>query len=268
MFEIKNMIPIKPSTFFRILPEICMWFFLKGKRKYMHMQKVTYENAAKRSKYNTDKKIDFVVGGGSGSYEEHNKWSDYDEYLMRYVDDSFQNKVALDFGCGPGRNIIKYNKRFRRIDGCDISQNNINNAKENLTYHNIAIPNLYVTNGNNLGDAEKEYYDFIFSTIALQHICVYEIRYEILMTMYNALKKGGRISIQMGYGKDSPNTVNYYDNYYNAIGTNRACDTCVSKPDEIRNDLEKIGFRNFEYWIRPVGPGDTHPNWIFFTATK
>ena len=46
------------------------------------------------------------------------------------------------------------------------------------------------------------------------------------------------------------------------------CDTRVEDPDQIKNDLYKIGFNNFEHWIRPPGPGDNHPNWIFFTAVK
>ena len=33
-----------------------------------------------------------------------------------------------------------------------------------------------------------------------------------------------------------------------------------------RKDLEKIGFKSFEYWIRPTGPGCRHENWIYFTA--
>lgn len=232
------------------------------------MQQITYQTSAKKSKYNVEKKIDFVVGADYGSYEEHDKWKDYDEYLMKYVDEGFRKKIAMDFGCGPGRNLVKYNGWFKQIDGCDISLENINNAKENLTYHQITIPDLYVTDGDNLGNARINYYDYIFSTIVLQHICVHEIRYSILSSMYNSLKKGGRISIQMGFGKNPPHTVGYYENNYNAIGTNRACDTRVEDPIEIKKDLEKIGFKNFENWIRPAGPGDTHPNWIFFTATK
>jgi ubiquinone/menaquinone biosynthesis C-methylase UbiE len=261
-------IRVQLKTLIRIFPQIIKWFFLKGEKKYSYMQQLTYQNAAKKSKYDLEKKNDFVVGTGTGSYEEHNKWNDYDEYLMKYVDKSFKNKIALDFGCGPGRNIIKYADWFKRIDGCDISNENIKNAKTNLLYHKIPVPNFYVTNGRDLGKVENNYYDFIFSTIVLQHICVYKIRFSILKLMYGALKDGGRISIQMGYGKDSPDTVGYYENFYNAIGTNRALDTRVENPEQIKNDLEKIGFKNFEYWIRPVGPGDSHPNWIFFTAIK
>ena len=116
--------PIQLSTLIKIFPKVIKWIFLSK-----------------------DKKNDFVVG----SYDEQNKWEDYDKYLMKYVDKSFQEKIALDFGCGPGRNIIKYDKWFKQIDGCDISRNNLDNAKQNLTYHKIPLPGLYITNGNDLG---------------------------------------------------------------------------------------------------------------------
>lgn len=187
--------------------------------------------------------------------------------MMRYVDASFKDKVALDFGCGPGRNIIKYSSWFKRIDGADISPRNIENARVNLANNNIPIPNLYVILGADVGSAPAESYDFIFSSITMQHICVHEIRFSIFEAMHKALKKGGRVSIQMGYGANSPKSVGYCDNNYDAIATNRGCDTRVESPDELWADLEKIGFKNFEFWIRPVGPGDLHPAWIFFTAT-
>ena len=256
--------PIQLSTLIKIFPKVIKWIFLSKDKKYLYMQKVAYQDAANNSTYDTDKKNDFVVG----SYDEQNKWEDYDKYLMKYVDKSFQEKIALDFGCGPGRNIIKYDKWFKQIDGCDISRNNLDNAKQNLTYHKIPLPGLYITNGNDLGIEQENYYDFIFSSIAMQHICVYKIRYLILTSMYKALKKGGRISIQMGFGKAKKNSVGYYENCFNAIGSNGSKDTRVEDPNEIKKDLENIRFKGFEYWIRPAGPGDDHSNWIFFTASK
>jgi hypothetical protein len=89
-----------------------------------------------------------------------------------------------------------------------------------------------------------------------------------MKSLYECLKPGGRISLQMGYGVPSPCTVPYFENHFQAPDTNRMADVAVSSPEELRQDLEKIGFANFEYWIRPVGPGDVHPNWIFFTAVK
>ena len=227
------------------------------------MQKIAYELSAKSSTYG-ETVSDLVVG----SYDEHNDWGDYDTYLMCSIDESFCDKIALDFTCGPGRNIIKYHKKFKRIDGCDISEQNIKNAKSNILSNGISLPELYVTNGNDLGNVKENFYDFIFSTIALQHICVHKIRYSILSSMYKALKKSGRISIQMEFGKNSPDSVGYYENNFNVIGTNRACDTRVEESSYIEKDLKQIGFTNFQYWIRPTGPGDTHPNWIFFTAVK
>ena len=260
----RALVGIQLSTLLKIFPQIIKWFFLKKDKKYLYMQKVAYQHAANNTTYNADKKNDFVVG----SYDEQNKWEDYDKYLMKYVDKSFQEKIALDFACGPGRNIVKYNKWFKRIDGCDISQNNLNNAKENLTYHKIPLPNLYVTNGDDLGMEQENYYDFIFSSIAMQHICVHKIRYSILTCMYKALKKGGRISIQMAFGTFRENSAGYYENCFNATGTNGSYDTRVEDPNEVKKDLENIGFRDFEYWIRPAGPGDADTNWIFFTASK
>lgn len=239
---------------------------LRGETRYLRMQTIRYRQRASKSNYATAERVDRVVG----VYQLHDQWEDYDHYLMKYVDGTCKDKIALDFACGPGRNIVKYHHRFARIDGADISPENIENAKANLQFHHVPVPHLFVTSGVDCGEVEGETYDFIFSTIALQHICVYSIRYKILTAMYAALKKGGRISMQMGFGKQVPekNSVAYHANAYGVCDTNGATDTRVEDADDIKDDVLKIGYRNYEYWIRPVGPGDHHPNWIFFTATK
>jgi SAM-dependent methyltransferase len=127
---------------------------------------------------------------------------------------------------------------------------------------------LYVNNGYDLADIPSDSYDLIMSTITLQHIPVYAIRFNLLREFHRVLKEGGRISIQMGYGAAAPQAVAYEEDYYNALATNRGCDTMITSPDQPRRDVEKIGFHSFAYWIREVGPGDTHPHWIFFTAVK
>jgi SAM-dependent methyltransferase len=243
---------------------ILTWLRKRGKERYIFMQKTRYRWLANASHYEPEKRVDLVAG----SYDEQNNWADYDLFLMKYVDDSYEAKIALDFACGPGRNIIKYHGRFKRIDGADISPENLTNARKNLAHAGIPEPRLFVTGGDDVGETEAGYYDFIFSTIAIQHICVHEVRFGIFRAMFQALKPGGRISIQMGFGRESPHTVGYFENNYHAINTNRRCDTRVEDPSQIQGDLTKIGFVGFEHWIRPVGPGDIHPNWIFFTATK
>lgn len=226
--------------------------------KYTKMQQKHYDNAA--SKWSEEDK-DHVVG----SFDAHNNWSDY-ELLFDRIENQ-ETKIGLDFGCGPGRNLVKYGKRFARLDGVDISENNIKNALSYTSKNNL-YPNLYVCDGVNLEEINSNEYDFVMSTIALQHICVYDIRYSIFKEIFRVLKDGGIFTAQMGYGSPSIQTVGYYENFLDATGTNRDCDVCVADAFQIQNDLIKIGFKDFNYKITRVGPGDCHPNWIFFSAKK
>lgn len=227
--------------------------------KYTQMQKSQYDQEAKE--WSVDNRNPVV-----GSFDLHNNWEDYDNFLFKDVDTS--NKCSLDFGCGPGRNIVKFAKRFNRIDGADISEYNLNNAKIWCAQNNVPEPILYKNNGIDLSVIDSNKYDVIFSTICLQHICVYDIRFSFLKEFFRVLKPGGSLCCQMGYGTNHPCTVAYFDNNYDATVTNSGCDTRIESPDQIKSDLEKIGFVNFSHDIRPVGPGDVHSNWIFFRATK
>ena len=137
--------------------------------------------------------------------------------------------------------------------------------------HNNIEPqssDLILCNGVNLNCIQDGKYDIVMSTICLQHICVYEIRYNYLAEFYRVLKEGGYITIQMGFGTPSPHSVDYYDNNYEATRTNRGCDTNISSHEQIERDLTSIGFKNFKYYITRTGPGDCHPKWIFFNAQK
>jgi ubiquinone/menaquinone biosynthesis C-methylase UbiE len=234
---------------------------MKSDNKYTQMQKKQLDIQA--SKWSiTDR--DHVVG----SFDSHNKWQDYDDFLFKNVET--QNKIALDFGCGPGRCIVKFANRFARIDGIDISEINLNNVKVWTQQHNISfIPNLYLSNGVDLSIINDNIYDVVYSTICLQHICVYEIRLNLLKEFHRVLKSGGHICLQMGFGKIGDNQVNYYENYYDAVGTNGGKDVDILDVNNLKSDMDLIGFKNFEYDLRPVGPGDgAHAQWIFFRAQK
>lgn len=228
--------------------------------KYSKMQQKQYDTEA--SVWSIENR-DPVVG----SFDQHNKWDDYDNYLFKSIQ-STTDKVALDFGCGPGRNIVKFSERFKRIDGADISDINLKNAVQWCQYNNVKVPLFYKNNGMDLQAIVSEVYDVVFSTICLQHICVHDIRFNLMKEFYRILKPGGAICLQMGFGVGHPFTVGYFENHYEATATNSGCDTRVDSPDELKSDLEKIGFHSFEYDIRPVGPGDCHGNWIFFRAFK
>jgi len=233
---------------------------------YLNMQKVAYDKMAGNWQLN---KKDPVVG----SYDQHNNWKDYDLFLFKDIDTS--GKVALEYGAGPGRNIVHMNNKFARIDGCDISQVNKNKAILNANHNGIRDFEYYVCDGKSI-PCEDNLYDIVFSVICLQHICVHEIRNSIMEDIYRVLKPGGHFCWQMGYGGKPPVTTKkrpyywceWYDNIYDAVSTNSGYDVSILDENEVKDDILKIGFKSFDFDIRPTGPGDNHKNWIFMRAEK
>ena len=185
--------------------------------------------------------------------------------------------VALDFGCGPGRGIVKYWNRFKRVDGVDLMDENLRSARWWIQYNNLddGSVNLYKCNGTDLSAIPSEQYDFIYSMICMQHICVYDIRLNYLKEFYRVLKPGGYVAIQMGYGR-RPQFKNkgYYENFYEAKKTNGddlgEWDVTIEDPTQVEKDLTSVGFGNFTYVIdRPfLGDADTFPKWIYWRARK
>ncbi len=237
---------------------------------YSKLQQYSYDKLA--SLWSVDQK-DFVVG----SFNLQNQWKDYD-FLFDGMFDFHDNAkhlplakdcLVLDFGCGPGRNLEKYGDNFKRVDGADISYINLNNATEWLHDRKRYNDNLlFKSNGRDLSEIESNTYDAVMSTITLQHIPVHEIRFSLFKEFYRVLSNGGWFTAQMGLGQGKFGAVDYYKNHHNAAKTNGRTDVFVESPEQLESDLTKIGFTNFKYFIRPAGPGDTHPNWIFFRAQK
>lgn len=236
---------------------------IESNNKYTVMQREFFDNNAKKM--------------AEGDHREHNDNPDYwDVLLSKIVDNpSYNGKIALDFGCGTGRNVknlhFESNAGWARVDGVDISSNNIIEAEKEFKSVGMSEKDykLYVNNGVDLSVLKSEEYDFVMSTIVLQHICVHEIRYSIMKEIYRVLKPGGLFSFQMGYGKSVPEySVDYYANNYDATGTNSACDTRVESPDQLIKDLEEIGFKNIEYIIKNSWSNTIHTDWIFVHSYK
>jgi len=232
---------------------------MKADNKYTKMQSDYYENtAADMAKMN---------------HRHHDNNFDYWSILLKPIrEDSkkWENCNALDFGCGTGRNVCNLLRmaNWARVDGVDISENNLKLAREILTREGIT-PDKYKlvsNNGVDLKDLSDSSYDFIMSTIVFQHIAVHEIRYSLMQELFRALKSGGIFSFQMGYG-EGYGKAEYNENAYDAEGTNTRHDVIVRSPEQLQKDLEEIGFINFKYVIRPSF-SDGHPSWLFFTALK
>ena len=227
------------------------------KEKYLNMQKTSYDQEAEAwTVHNRNPVV--------GTYDAHNNWDDYNNFLFKNFDTN--GLLALEYGCGPGRNIIKFSNRFRQIDGLDISSECIVKAKINLNEHNISNSRLMVNNGDNI-PTEDAVYDVVFSVICLQHICSRQIRLDIFKEVLRVLKPGGKFCFQMGLGGKS-NSVGYYDNDFDATVTNGSRDVSIEDEEYLRKDLLEIGFKDYLSDVRQTGPGDSHKSWLWVQVAK
>ena len=222
---------------------------------YIHMLKNFFENETPRMK-----ETNHAVHNSNPEY-----WS---RLLGPLKDGDWSEKTTLDFGCGCGRNVINILENFKvkEAHGCDISSNNVIACRElaaNKGFSNAK----FETNEAKSIPSEDNVYDFVMSTVVLQHIPCYTIRKAILTDMYRVMKDGGVLSFQMGYGPGHPNAAGYYANVYDAPSTNSAYDTQVTDPQQLIGDLSEIGFKNIETTISSSW-SDWHRQWIFVKCAK
>lgn len=239
--------------------------------RYKHMQKTTYE----QPQWSPEEIV--------GAYDWHETVPFETLLLYRMGDvrfplfDSTKELRALDFGCGPGRMVLRMAKLFRQVDGADISARLVEFAKAKCP-----DSEFFVTNGDDLGGAPENAYDFIFSTIALQHIAVHDIRAKIFRAMERCLRPGGQISLQFCFNHLFPMSkvmrkhfdgrllwlgpetdhARWTENRTDATVTNGCCDVGIGKDDLplIKQEFSEL-FDDVEFWFydfahhRPVGPG-------------
>jgi SAM-dependent methyltransferase len=228
--------------------------------RYTKMQKKAYEKGVYVESLR--KTMDGEDPGRGDHFKPLNECEHLHECLFKNIE---LGGVALDYGCGVGRAIVRYSDLFERIDGVDISDRNIELARKYYSWSNIdnpIPPMLWVNNG--------VVYDVVFSIQVFPHIAVHEIRYGLLKEIYRILKPGGSISIQMGFGDDTKRkVVQYFDNAWDAEGTNGYLDVTITDPEQPKSDFDKIGFTNFEYDIRDIKwKHAIHNQWIYLRAKK
>lgn len=255
-FIVYKIKPILNSVFNVLLPNV-------GSKYYTLMQKKSY----KKYTQNIEDAKNLCVG----HFEKHENYP-YEKYLLENYDGDFN--LALDFGCGVGRMMNRMLKVFDVVHGIDISENNLIHAKKYLLENGVSENrfHLFLSNGNGCITDMAFKYDFIYSTIVIQHIAVHSIRIKIFNDIYKQLSDKGIACLQFGFGWD--NGTYWKDNYYAATSTNGGHDFSV--PDEshlehIILDMKKIGFKDvsFQFHESPHPEiTEYHPVWIFMTLKK
>lgn len=224
----------------------------------------------KDNKYTQMQKKQYAVG--TSNHPEHNENKDYWDILLSLMKQkaAWDGRKALDFGCGKGRNVTNLLSlcEWERADGVDISEGNIKHCEKEFADQNSK---WFLNNGVDLEDIPSNEYDFVMSTITLQHIPVYQIRRNILGEILRVMKPGGVFSFQMAFGpveEENKNPASYYDNTYGAQSTNSGWDVRVSNEEQITKDLEEIGFESVITKVRDSFSDRQHPQWIYVRCQK
>ena len=110
--------------------------------------------------------------------------------------------VVLDFGCGPGHDLVAITERARpaRLIGMDVASTSLAEARARLALHGVAEPELVLLDEGSphipLDDASV---DFFVSSGVLHHIPDVEA---VLRELHRVLRPGGRGRV-MVYNRDS-----------------------------------------------------------------
>lgn len=116
--------------------------------------------------------------------------------FLKEFDIHYNDKTALDFGCGIGRLTQPLCKYFKKCIGVDISGEMINLANK---YNKYPSKCKYMVNTeNNLELFSDGYFDFVYSDIVLQHIKKSDI-YNYIKEFLRILKPEGIIIFQLPY---------------------------------------------------------------------
>lgn len=225
------------------------------------MQKRYYENETPN----------MVNKGGPGGHRQHDPNPDYWGVLLAdLTTGDWSDKVALDFGCGCGRNVLNILQKIniKEVHGCDISSQNIRYCENYLAANGQSKFKFFTVNGVELDGLDSNFYDFVFSTITFQHISVYSIRDSIQRDIVRVLKPGGIFSLQMAFGPGHPHPSEYYRDWYDCPGTNSGFDVQILDENILKTHLLECGFGSVSTVVRSAWEDPNHRQWIYARAVK
>ena len=142
------------------------------------------------------------------------------------------DKVVLDYGCGPGHDLVGFaiNSTPARLIGADVSTSSLDQAKKRLRLHNKTIETIELSANRATIPLEDHSVDLIHSSGVLHHT---ENPLQTLQEFRRILKPNGALQI-MVYNYDSI-WVHLYIAY-----------ECMIHDGSFKNDiLRKIGLKKY-----------------------
>jgi 2-polyprenyl-3-methyl-5-hydroxy-6-metoxy-1,4-benzoquinol methylase len=126
--------------------------------------------------------------------------ADHVERILAIIEEHFGGSprgTCLDFGCGVGRLVIPFSRKFSSVVGVDVSESMISEAKKNCADYSITN----VTFSRSL-DQENASYDLVHTYIVLQHIPLAR-GMTIIDRLIALAKPGGLCVIHVTIGRDA-----------------------------------------------------------------
>ena len=176
--------------------------------------------------------------------KDHDVTQNYDSLLNLIISDP--PLKILDFGCGPGRDLLYFKKIGHEPVGLDGSMEFVKMAKElsgaevlHQDFINLELPD--------------EYFDGIFANASLFHIPSQEFP-RVLGELNKSLKKYGVLFCSNPRGNEEGWLGDRYGAYYEF--------------DKMKQFLENAGFRILNHYYRPPGLPREHQPWLAIVSEK
>ena len=125
----------------------------------------------------------------------------YVNYLKLMPVNGFDDKIVLDFGCGPGNDLVGFieHSRPKRLIGADVSSRSLEMARKRVARHNFKTDLIKLDENKPDIPLATNSVDYIHTSGVLHH--VYKLD-ETLKELYRVLKPGGKLRVMI-YNYDS-----------------------------------------------------------------
>jgi SAM-dependent methyltransferase len=118
--------------------------------------------------------------------------------IRKHIDETFEPKSILDFGCGVGRTLLAFAAGGREVVGLDVSPSMLKEAQRNCESFGTRNVRLLLSD-DSLSQLTSQF-DLIHSCIVFQHIPVERGR-RIFSKLLQHLHPGGVGAVQVTYSK-------------------------------------------------------------------